>query len=467
MLKQWVRVLLALLILGVAVIGPILYAGWRNLQGADEVAAGGSWAEASRLYESAARQLPWRGDLWQKAGLAAFRGHDPDNAIRLLKVAGTRSPLSVEGWVALGSALWSTKQTPAAIAAWQAGLAVHPGDPALLDRLIAVYDQQGDYVDEKLALLQRLAAGPEPTASYRLGLLLMLTDPTGAETQIRTAASLDPQFQSAAKTLDAAILAATAETDEAKHLIVIGRGLGLVNEWGLAHSAFEKAVQADQNEAEAWAWLGESEQQMGQDGLRELDEALRLGPQDAVVHGLRALYWKRRGDFSKALAEQLQAAQIQPESAGLRLALGQAYAAAGDLVSALTAYQQATSLAPGDATTWAQLAAFCADNGVQVQTIGLPAALKAVSLAKDDAHTLDVLGWSYAQAGVFNTAEQMLLKAIQAEPGLALPHLHLAETYLRMGSYGSAQRQLSTTVDLDPNGPDGQLAEQLLHQYFP
>lgn len=149
------------------------------------------------------------------------------------------------------------------------------------------------------------------------------------------------------------------------------------------------------------------------------------------------------------------------------MALGQAYAAAGDLVSALAAYQQATTLAPGDATAWTQLAAFCADSGVQVQTIGLPAAMKAASLAKDDARTLDILGWSYAQAGLPDTAKQTLLQAVQAEPDLALPHLHLAQTYLRMGDYDLAMQQLNKTVELDPNGPAGQFASQLLSQYFP
>ena len=93
--------------------------------------------------------------------------------------------------------------------------------------------------------------------------------------------------------------------------------------------------------------------------------------------------------------------------------------------------------------------------------------MKAASLARNDAHTLDVLGWSYAQTGMFNAAEQTLVRAIQAEPDLALPHLHLAETFLRMANYVSAQQELHKTVDLDPNGPDWQLAAQLLHQYFP
>jgi tetratricopeptide (TPR) repeat protein len=465
--RAWIVVLLVLLILAIAITAPIFYAGWRNLESADAAAAEGKYADAARLYESAARQLPWRADLWEMAGLTAFRAQDADNTSRLLQLAEGRAPLSVDGWIALGSALWIRGEPAAAIAAWGAGLAKHPGSSALLDRLIAAYDHEGYYAAEEIALRTRLASGQEPAASYRLGLILMTADPNAAEAEIHTAAALDPEYESAAETLSATIHEAAGEPDTARRLIVIGRGLGLVREWGLAVKAFEQGVRANPSDAEAWAWLGEAQQHIGENGLPALDEGLRLGPLNAIVHGLRALYWSRRGEHDRALAEQLQAAAIEPQNAGIQSALGQAYAAAGDLVSALAAFQQATTLAPDDAVAWRRLAAFCADNGIQVQIIGVPAALKAASLAKNDAQTLDVLGWSYTQAGLTDAAEQTLLQAIQASPDLTAAHLHLAETYLRTGDFAAAEQQLTTTAQLDPSGPDGQFASQLLMQYFP
>jgi hypothetical protein len=77
-------------------------------------------------------------------------------------------------------------------------------------------------------------------------------------------------------------------------LFAIGRGLGLVEEWGLAEKAFEKAVSADGKYAEAWAWLGEASQQNGQDGGADLSQALALDPQDAIVHALRGHVNRRR-----------------------------------------------------------------------------------------------------------------------------------------------------------------------------
>ena len=65
-------------------------------------------------------------------------------------------------------------------------------------------------------------------------------------------------------------------------------------------------------------------------------------------------------------------------------AIGEENLLNGNLAAALTAYQRATELAPNDATYWRMLAMFCADNGVQVLDIGLPAAKKAAEKKKSE-----------------------------------------------------------------------------------
>ena len=264
-----------------------------------------------------------------------------------------------------------------------------------------------------------------------------------------------------------ALKAAGNESDPARRLVIIGRGLGLVEEWGLASSAFEKATNQDGTNAEAWAWLGEARQHQGQDGRQELDKALALGPQDPVVHALRGLYWRRKGNYPNALAEDQKALQIDPANPAWQVTVGEAYTLNGDLVSALSAYQKGTSLAPNDASYWRLLAMFCADNNVQVLQIGLPAAQKAAELAPADAQALDALGYSYLRAGYLYNAEQNLLKAVKAAPELAETHLHLAETYLQKGDRTSALDQLTLARQLDTNGPTGQFAEQLIKEYYP
>ena len=58
------------------------------------------------------------------------------------------------------------------------------------------------------------------------------------------------------------------ERGDSARLVVIGRSLGLVEEWALAARAFNEAVQADDSNAEARAWLGEARQHIDEDGRR-------------------------------------------------------------------------------------------------------------------------------------------------------------------------------------------------------
>ncbi len=312
-----------------------------------------------------------------------------------------------------------------------------------------------------------MSLAPDAGAYYELGLLLTLSDSDRALTELADASSIDPQFDSAVQTLQAAIAVSDTESEPANRFIAIGRGLGLVEEWGLAQNAFEKAVSADAKNAEAWAWLGEASQHNGQDGSDDLNRALALDPHDAIVHALRGLYWKRQGNNAQALTEYLQAAQIEPDNPAWQASVGDAYTQTGDLVSALAAYQKATQLVPNDATYWRLLAAFCSDNDLYVLDIGLPAAKQATQLAPNDPQTLDILGWSYSNAGLLYNAEQNLQHAIKLSPDLAIAHLHLAENYLRQGDNTSAFNELNLTVQLDKDGTSGQSATQILKQYFP
>ncbi len=116
------------------------------------------------------------------------------------------------------------------------------------------------------------------------------------------------------------------------------------------------------------------------------------------------------------LAEYLLAAEYEPKNPAWQASIGDAQLKLGDLSAALTAYQLATELAPDEATYWRLLAIFCAENGVHVEDVGLPAAQKAVEIAPDDPFALDALGWSYLASGRYANAEQTLMDVIDRFP---------------------------------------------------
>ena len=457
-------VLLALL---TTVLGPVFFTGYNDLMAARSALADGRDSDAAHLYESAARKLLWRKDLWEKAGLAAYRSGDNENSIRLLGIARREDSLSVQGWITLGTLNWMDHEISSAISIWRSGLQAFPDSKALYDQLIMAYHDQNEFTDEQAALTKRLALGEDAVMHYRLGLLLTISNFQLARVQFNASSSLDPEFKSVTTTLLSALDAAESETDPARQLVIIGRGLGLVGEWGLASSAFEHAVDFDGKNAEAWAWLGEARQHQGQDGGQELAKALNLDPGNPIVHALQGLYWKRQGNYSKELGEYQKAAQIEPENPAWQISMGEAYTLNGDLVSALAAYQKATILSPANAEYWRLLAVFCTDNDVQVMEIGLPAAQKAFELAPADPQVLDALGLSYLHAGYLYNAEQNLIKAVKIDPAFAKAHIHLGEAYLQKGDRTSAFNELMLARQLDPNGSTGQLAGRLLEQYFP
>jgi tetratricopeptide (TPR) repeat protein len=447
-----------------AVFLPVIFTGYVALNHAETEFTAKNYASAAESYKQAAQLLPWRDNLWEKTGIAFASNNEFSQAIFYLK----KSPaLSAEGWMWLGLSYQQLGDYPSAIHTFQQ--AVQISDKASFYKSLALlYRHEKDWRAERDALEnQLLRDSNDAYARYRLGLLLTVLAPEQALTNLMLASSLDPEFDPAVQTLRAALNLSSTQPDASKQMVTIGRALGLVQEWDLSLAAFEKAITLDKKNAEAWAWLGEAKQQIGQSGSVELDQAVALDHTSVVVRALRGLYWNRQGRYPQMLAEYLLAGEYEPTNPAWQAEIGNAYIKRGDLVSALAAYQRATELAPNESTYWRLLAVFCAENVVHLDEVGLPAAQKAVDLAPDDPAALDALGWVYLSSGRYANAEQTLLDTIKRFPDHLPVHIHLALTYLAQGNRSAAFDKLIYVQSKDPTGANGEMAKQLLKQYFP
>lgn len=460
--KFIVPVMLAVLL--AAIFFPIILVGYFALKNAETEYTAQNYSSAAKSYQRAAQLLPWRDDLWEKAGIAAARNGNEVQAIDFFKRVPT---LSAEGWLWLGYSYYELGDFPSSIDALEESLQLDQL-PSTYSLLALIYRQQKNWAAERDMLEKQIQLDAGNVYSYyRLGLLLTVLEPEQALTNLMLASSLDPGFDPAVQTLRAALNLSSTQPDASQQMVTIGRSLGLVHEWDLSLAAFEKAISLDAENAEAWAWLGEAKQQIGQSGSVELDRALILDPSSVVVRALRGLYWNRQKKYSKMLAEYLQAAETEPGNPAWQAELGNAYIKNGDLNAALAAYQHATELAPNESTYWRLLAVFCAENGVYLDEIGLPAAQKAVDLSPDDPSALDALGWAYLSSGRYANAEQTLSDVIKRFPNHLPAYIHLAMTYLAQGNHTAAFDQLTYVQKADPNGVDGETAGKLLKQYFP
>jgi len=447
-----------------AVFSPAIFMGYAALDHAESKFAARQYASAVESFDQAAHLLFWRDDLWEKAGIAAALNKAPRQAIEYFDRASARTE---QGWIWMGYSYLSLGNWDLVISTANQGLQYH-NSPALYGLLASAYRQKQDWAAERNALENQLRLGASDVYTfYRLGLLLAVLEPERALTNLMFASSLDPEFDPAVQTLRAALNLSATQPDASQQMVTIGRALGLVQEWDLSLAAFEKAISLDEKNAEAWAWLGEAKQQTGQKGGVELDRALALDHASVVVRALRGLYWNRQEEYPRMLAEYLLAAKYEPTNPAWQAELGNAYVKNGDLVAALAAYQLATELAPNESTYWRLLAVFCAENGVHLDDVGLPAAQKSVDLAPDDPPALDALGWAYLSSGRYASAEQVLLDLVKRFPDYLPAHIHLAVTYLAQGNRAAALDKLTYVQNIDLNGANGEMARQLLKQYFP
>jgi len=135
---------------------------------------------AAQYYESAARKLPWRPDLWEQAGYAMFH-EDDDRAIALFEMAREHGTLSANGWDMYGAAYWVISRDEDALRIWLAGLQEYPSYDEFYFSIHLAYRQLENYPEETAWLEKWIATGKGRALDhYELGELLMASDPEQA-----------------------------------------------------------------------------------------------------------------------------------------------------------------------------------------------------------------------------------------------------------------------------------------------
>src|SRR6266496_3282860 len=457
--SSW-RVISILLLLVLAIFVPLVVSGYSEWKMAS---ISKSYEEAGNHYKNAAQRIPWHADLYELAGHEYYYAKEYPQADAVYQKAFQRVSLSPVGWVAWGDVLYLKCDTGHATQVWERGLAEKNPSENLYSRLAKVYKEQGNY-SKAAEYLQKYVAfhSDDAAAHYRLGLLLALTDPKSALSELISASELDPQLDPAVETLHSALNAALQNDTPSKRFVLTGRGLGLIQEWEMARIAFESAIQADDKNAEAWAWLGEAKQQANEDGTTELERAFQLNPNSSTVRGLRGLYFQRTSNFRSALTEFQTAALLDAKNPAWQVSIGETYSKLGDLIRALQAYQTATTLAPNDPSYWRLLALFCGQNNVNIKDVGIPAAEKAVILVNDDSASQDLLGWLLLLDKRYPETERILKQSLELDSKNASAHLHLGMLYLEKNQRDLAFTQFVSARDLGSNE-----AQAILNQYFP
>jgi tetratricopeptide (TPR) repeat protein len=454
-------------------IAPRIYSAISSVWNAQQALVAGEPAQAARGFASAAEIIPWRTHYWEQAGLAALEAGEAPSAVTYFSKAASQGNLSPGGTLALGDACQQVDDVACATQWWEAALhaGISPAD--IYTRLLPLHRQQADYPRVLTDLNALAELQPENAGwQYQLGLVLAASQPEDALPYLSRAGELDPSLEEKTEKLAQNIRIARLKEDPAFTLLEAGRALGLVNEWALAYEAFQRAAEIRPDYAEAWAYLAEARQQLGDDqaaggGLAELERALQIDPSSLSAHMFMSLYWQRQGQLERALMYMDEAISLYPVNPALHTERGRILAQLGYLSAAQQAYEQAIRLAPQDATYYRLLAAFALAHNYQLSQTGLPAARRALLLSPNDPASPDMLGQVLFELGDASSAKRFFEQALLLQPQYAPALLHLGLIDILENNLTAAHEKLNLVLTLAPGTSDADQAQRLLDYYFP
>jgi len=439
------------------------------LQIARQANEAGDSLQASQSIIQAIQYSPWREDLWELAGILSLKGGDYQTARTYLQHGNESGNLSAVGLTALGDASQSTDDPLSAIQYWEEALEAGGSPDELHSRLAETYRQVGDFDNSIHHQTELVRINPtDAQSNYTLGLMLAASQPESALAYLTLAAELDPKFSENTTSVTRNIRSARIREDQAHLLVSSGQALASIGEWDLAVMALSRATELNTEHADAWAYLGEALQQMGQKGSEQLEQALRIDPKSLAANILMGLYWQREEQYDQALIYLHTAAQLDDNNPALQAEIGNTLGLLGNLSAAESHYQRAVEISPRDPVYWQSLANFYIKYETKLSDEGLPAARQAVILDSSNPTSLDMLGQIYLLLDSPHIARRFIQRALDIDPNFLPANLHLGLIHILEGDSLQAYQRFTLVKSLAPNGSKiSEQARRLLETHFP
>jgi tetratricopeptide (TPR) repeat protein len=471
----YLRIVLVSILIAFLGLGPVPHALSTLLQNAHLALDSGEWSSAAISLAKIAEYYPWRIELNIDAAHAAFNAGDAKATIEYLERPGTLSRLSVDDLILLGEAYYNNGNASKAESIWK-GIAAHGDSIQAVQRLADLYLEQKDFVSAAGQKQTLLSLNPSDVKLYyQVGLLSAITDPLKALPFLAQAVEIDPSAATNAQNLYDKIRTASLFDQPAYTLLATGRQLADSGEWVYAAEAFKHATELDPGYADAWAFLGEAQQQINiqetgsssETGINELDQALQLDRGSVLANTFMGLYWERQQDYSQAQSYLEQAIANSPDDPYLYTELGNILSKAGDLPAAQLAFEKAIQLAPQDPMFYRLKAEFALENQIQTRELALTAARQALMLNPNDPQSLDLMANVMLELEDYYSAESYAQAAINADPDYTPAYLHLGTAYLYRGESDLARKWLDQTIKKEPGSWAAAQAARMIDYYFP
>ena len=195
--------------------------------------------------------------------------------------------------------------------------------------------------------------------------------------------------------------------------------------------------------------------------LGDFQKVVRLAPAAEQGHSALGAVLVQLGRTSEGIRELEKALAIKPSDSSAQLNLGLAYEHSGEAAKALPWFAKLEAASRTDKRPLPPyvLASYARTLAAVRQFPAAVAKMKeAIAGDPQNAESLDELGSLYAQQRDWSHAKQAFAAAIQANPDLAVAHLHLAMTLQAEGQPGvsgasGAVAELTKAWQLAPQDP--------------
>jgi len=221
---------------------------------------------------------------------------------------------------------------------------------------------------------------------------------------------------------------------------------------------FQSAIAKDPRFARAHAGLGEAlwrkfqdtrEDQWATRARDEIDEALRLDPQDASVRYALVVLYRGRGRVSEAIEELRRIVAVQPRDDDAHRLLGQLLAETGHEAEGVDELRKAIAIRPNYWGHHYGLAQALYAAGRYPDAIGV--AKRITELQPDNAWGYQLLGACYHALNQIETAVSQYQKA--ADLGNGNAYSNLGAIYASQGKVGEAERCYKEAIKRLPTAP--------------
>ena len=428
----------------------------------------GDLLTASISFARAAQYSPKKYELLEKAGILASEAGNISEAKSYLVQVYDAEKLTPSGMIILGDVAYQQGNVAESIKLWEAANDVQE-DAGIFIKLIRAYRQVGDWENTLRAQRELVALRPNnPDYNYQLGLTLAATQPQTALAYLSLAGELDESVKTISKSLVQNLRSALNRGDPSYPFVIAGQEMAALGEYELAFLAFTNATELNPSYADAWAFRGETLQQLGQDGYKDLARAIKLNPDSTTVNTLMGLYWQRQERYELALVYLYAAAYLDDENPALQAEIGNTLGLMGNIPAAESHYQLAASIEPQKTTYWNSLANYYIRYEIEIKEKGAAAARQTVILAPEDPVSLDILAQIYLLQDNPIIAERFLMRALTADEEYAPAHLHFGLVCIIEGDLLGAFQHFSAAVSFSqPDTPTYDQARRLLETYFP